>query len=154
MNKAFIQGFIYKCAQNNIDPEKLLKYAAGTYSYETVGPDGKPMTVTRTATGGQNYTSYVDRTGGNTVAPIHTKQQVLNASRRFSESPNRAQAGVSRAPYSGSYAGVPRRLTPSTTRTPGVNPAPQPTVGFRGRSSVTAPRSGLGGARFNTQVRG
>ena len=150
MNKAFIQGFIYKCAQNSIDPEKLLKFAAGTYSYETVGQDGKPMTVTRTATGGGSYADYVDRTGGNTVAPRRIKRQVLNASRRFSESPRRAQAGVSRAPYSGSYAGVPRRLTPSTTRTPRVNPAPQPTVGFRGRSSVTAPRTSLGGARFIT----
>ena len=154
MNKAFIQGFIYKCAQNNIDPEKLLKYAAGTYSYETVGPDGKPMTVTRTATGGEGYASYVDRTGGNTVAPRHTKQQVLTASRRFSESPSRAQAGVSRAPYSGSYAGVPRRLTTSTTRTPGVNPAPQPTVGFRGPAAISARRSSLGGARFNIPGRG
>lgn len=154
MNKAFIQGFIYKCAQNNIDPEKLLKYAAGTYSYDIAGHDGKPMTVTRTATGGESYASYVDRTGGNTVAPRHTKQQVLNASRRFSESPSRAQAGVSRAPYSGSYAGVPRRLTPSTTRTAGVNQAPQTTVGFSGPVAASAKRSGLGGARFHRPGRG
>lgn len=108
--------------------------ANGTYEYAKTGPGGKTVGAGGTS---QMIDKNYDYTGKNetTVKPLHTRAQILAASRQYSETPGRATRGVAPAPGSPSIGTVPRRLVAQkTTAAPGssITPARKWSGGFNG----------------------